>query len=96
MPTVEEIKEIAIPILKKAGIRRAGLFGSAARGDVRETSDIDILIEPNAGMTFSLFDLVHIKNSLEDAFGRKVDVIDYRSIKPLLRDSILEDEIAIL
>lgn len=94
MPTVEEIKEIAVPILKKAGIRRAGLFGSAARGEMHETSDIDILIEP--AQTISLFDLVHIKNELEDALLRKVDVVIYRSIKPRIRESVLRDEVAIL
>lgn len=94
MPTTDDIRKIAAPILKKAGIRKAGLFGSAARGDVHAESDIDILIEPSK--PFGLFDLVHVKNELEDAFQRKVDVIDYRSIKSRMRGSILEDEIAIL
>ncbi len=96
MPTTDDIRKIAAPILKKAGIRKAGLFGSAARGEVHEGSDIDILIEPIDQKRFSLFDLVGIKLSLEEALKRKVDVIDYRGIKPLLRESILEDEVSIL
>ena len=94
MPTTDDIRTIAAPILKKAGIRKAGLFGSAARGDMHEASDIDILIEPSH--TISLFDLAHIKNELEDALRRKVDVVIYHSIKSRIRASILRDEIAIL
>lgn len=96
MPTADDIRHIAAPILQKAGIRRAGIFGSAARGEARDGSDIDILIEPADQKRFSLFDLVGVKQSLEEALKRKVDVIDYRGIKPLLRESILEDEVPIL
>lgn len=94
MVAVDDIRRVAAPILKKAGIRRAGLFGSVARGDARDDSDVDILIEHS--QPYGLFELVHIKHLLEEALNRKVDVLDYRAIKPRMRSSIMTDEISIL
>ena len=94
METTDTIRQIAAPILKKAGIRKAGVFGSVARGDARVDSDVDILIEHS--VPYGLFELVRIKRELEAALRRKVDVIDYRAIKPRMRASILKDEVSIV
>lgn len=42
---IQTIKQLAIPVLKRYGLQRASLFGSAVRGDLKDTSDIDILVE---------------------------------------------------
>ena len=90
---IEEIKEKAVPILKKHQVVRAGLFGSAAKGNATDESDIDILVE--LGQEISLLEFVGIKLELEDLLGRKVDLVEYQAIKPLLREKILAEEIAI-
>ena len=92
--TIEEIKQKALPVLRQYRVRRAGVFGSMARGEATETSDIDILVDPPDGI--GLFDFVGIKLDLEDALGRKVDLVDYRAIKQRIRDRVLSDEVAIL
>ncbi len=93
-PTVDQLARIAAPILKKHKVTRAGLFGSAVRGQLRPRSDIDILVDISEPI--GLFDFVGIKLELEDAFGRKVDLAEYGTIKPLIRERILREEVPIL
>jgi len=60
-------------------IQRLALFGSWARGDAREDSDVDILVEvdPSIGLRF-----VDLGDQLEKALGRRVDLVSRRAIKP--------------
>ncbi len=86
-------KKKAVPILKRNNVVRAGVFGSFARGEARKNSDIDILIEFHGRK--SLLDLVGVKQELEETTKRKVDVLTYKSIHPLLKDIILKEEVRI-
>lgn len=91
MLTQQQIINTALPILLKHGVARAGLFGSHAEKDARDDSDVDLLIEPKAGS--SLLDFIGLKLELEDVFQRSVDLVDYRAIKPIIRDRVLAQEI---
>ncbi|MCK4344119.1 MAG: nucleotidyltransferase family protein [Bacteroidales bacterium] len=91
---LEEIKAIVIPILKKHNITKAGIFGSYANGSATAQSDIDLLVE--LGEKISLLDFVGIKFELEDALGQHVDLVEYESIKPLLKDDIMNSQVIIL
>lgn len=90
---VKDIQLKAVPILKRHAVKRAGVFGSSAR---REPSarDIDMLVEMTR--PYGLFSFISLKQDLEDALGTKVDLIDYASIKPVLRERILHDEVGVL
>ena len=92
--TIEEIKNKAVPILKDAGVTRSSLFGSYVRGEQKEDSDVDLLVDFPKGL--SLFDVAEIKYKLEDALGKKVDLVDYGRIKPRLKQYILSREVKIL
>lgn len=92
--TIEEIKDKILPILKKYGVKRAGIFGSVARGESTEESDIDILVEIEGRM--SLLDFAGLKLELEEILGRKVDLGEYSAIKPLIREEILKEVVPIL
>ena len=92
--TIEEIKDKILPILKKYGVKRAGIFGSVARGESTEGSDIDILVEIEGRM--SLLDFAGLKLELEEILGRKVDLGEYSAIKPLIREEILKEVVPIL
>ncbi|MBI2906500.1 MAG: nucleotidyltransferase family protein [Chloroflexi bacterium] len=94
IPTIDEVKEKAAAILRRYGATRAGIFGSVARGEMGRRSDVDILVE--IGDHLSLLDLVRINRELEEALGRKVDLVEYETIKPRIRDQILAEEIRIL
>lgn len=91
---IEEIKKKAVPILKEAGVTRSSLFGSVVRGEARGDSDIDILVEIPRGI--SLFDFVDLQLKLEQVLNRKVDLGEFSTIKPRLREYILQEAVQIL
>jgi hypothetical protein len=91
---LEEIKEKITPLLRSYGVKRAAFFGSFVRGEERKDSDIDILVEFEGEK--SLLDLAGLKIELEELLERKVDVLTYDSIHPLLKDKILEEQRVIL
>ena len=85
MPTAEEIlatlREQRTILSQRYPIQRLALFGSWARGDAREDSDVDVLVEvdPSIGLRF-----VDLGDELEKALGRRVDLVSRRAIKPSL------------
>lgn len=91
---IEEIERKILPILQRYGVKRVGLFGSCVRGEVKEDSDIDILVEIEEDI--SLLDFIGIKLELEEALGKKVDLVEYSTIKPLLRKRILDEQVVLL
>ncbi len=91
---IEEVKRKILPILKKYEVTKAGIFGSVVRGEETRESDIDILVEINTRM--SLLDFVGLKLELEDALGIPVDLGEYSAIKPIVKEQILSEEVAIL
>jgi predicted nucleotidyltransferase len=62
-------------ICDKYGISYLGLFGSMARGEAREDSDVDLLVKFDDHSNIGLFDLDRVQRDLEMRFGRKVDLI---------------------
>lgn len=91
---VGKIKEKILPILRRNGVSRAGIFGSYARGGQKKGSDIDLLVEFSERK--SLFDLVGLKLDLEEKLNKKFDVLTYNSLNYLLKDQILKEEVRIL
>lgn len=83
---IDEIKNKVVPILKNAGVIRSSIFGSYVRGEQKEDSDIDILVEFPKGK--SLLDLVDLQQKLEEALHKKVDVNTYNALYPQLRESV--------
>lgn len=90
---MDTITQKIIPVLEKYGVKKATLFGSYARGDYDENSDIDILIQPPKGMGLEFFGLKH---SLEDTLQKKVDLITYNGIDKYLKPYILQHQKDIL
>jgi predicted nucleotidyltransferase len=80
--------------LRAAGVRHAAVFGSVARGDATASSDIDVLVELDPEARVSLYDLMGIELRLREIFGRKVDVVSRRGLRPRLDDDILEDAVS--
>ena len=90
---INKIRPKIIEILRKRKVKKAGIFGSYARGEQKKRSDIDIVIQPPSGIGFGF---AGIKAELEKGTGIKVDLITYKSINPLIRDKILNEEIRLL
>ena len=91
MPTIEEIKSIAVSLGRQYGVEKIFLFGSYARGDNNETSDIDFRIDK--GNIRGLFQLCGFKNKLEDLLGKEVDVVTTQSLDSSFLNHIAKEEI---
>ena len=89
--TIDEIKNIVTPIAEKYQIAQVYLFGSFARGDFDEQSDIDIRIEK--GNLKGMFALCGFYTEVSDALGRKVDVLTTGSLSDEFLESIKRDEV---
>ncbi|WP_319508954.1 nucleotidyltransferase family protein [uncultured Methanolobus sp.] len=91
---IDDYKQTIVPILIKNDVDKAGIFGSFARNEAREDSDIDILVHFKNRK--SLFDLARLELELEKESHRKIEVITYDSISPLIKERILKEEVKIL
>ena len=89
---IENIKKKIVRPLKNEGIKKAGIFGSYARGEQKKNSDVDILIEFNG----SLLKLVALERGLKKILKKKVDLLTYGGMSPYLKDRILKEEIRII
>lgn len=76
--------------LRHLGVRRLGLFGSAARGEATEASDLDFLVELDRKTFDSYMD---VKELLERLFERRIDLVVAEALKPQLRPRILQETI---
>jgi len=93
---IEEMKKAAIPILRRYGVARAYLFGSYARGEQTESSDVDFLVEYAPGVRRSLLYHVRLINELEDALKADVDVVTEAALRPEIREEVLRERRAIM
>ncbi len=79
--------------LIKSNIKKAAIFGSFARNEENEKSDIDILIE---GEKLTLFDILNIEDKLQSITQRKIDIVEYQAVKPSLGKYIFSDLIQLI
>ncbi len=91
---IDSLKDKILPVLEKYQVKKASFFGSIIRGEFDEESDIDILVELSDEL--SLFDFIGLKNELEDTVGKKVDLVEYGTIKRALKKRILSEQVPIL
>lgn len=83
-----------IKIAKNYGALKVSLFGSYARGDAQESSDIDVLVELESGR--SLFDLIQLERELKETLGLEVDVFTPNSLHPRIRNRIMKERVPVL
>jgi predicted nucleotidyltransferase len=90
MDAISTLKEHEQFIRKKFGVRRIGIFGSFARGEEKEDSDLDVLVVFEEGQkTFDNY--MDLKFYLEDLYGREVDLVTEKALKPQLKNIIMKD-----
>ncbi len=86
---VREHREEILAVAARYGARNVRIFGSVARGEAGESSDVDFLVDMESGR--SLFDLAGLLTELRDLLGRDVDVVTESGLYWLLRRRILSE-----
>ncbi len=90
MTAIEILKEHEKTIRERFHVRKIGVFGSFARGEEREGSDVDVLVEFVRGCkTYDNY--MDLKFFLEDLFSRKVDLVTVEALRPQLKEGILQE-----
>ena len=86
-------REQILKIAAKHGARNVRVFGSVARGEADERSDVDFLVEMEPGR--SLLDMGGLLMELRELLGRDVDVVTERGLKPRIRARVLREAVAL-
>jgi predicted nucleotidyltransferase len=73
--TLDQIRELVEPVAIKLKLQRLWVYGSYARGEQTENSDIDLLMDDTASTVVSLYDLVNISDEFEKVFNKKIDLV---------------------
>lgn len=79
--------------LRRMGVRHAAVFGSVARGEAAAESDIDVLVDLDENRPIGIFEYARMKLYINELLKGPSDVVNRRTLKPLLRDNILRDAI---
>lgn len=94
--TLYDISKKVVPILQKHDVIHASVFGSFARGDATEDSDVDILVEFQEGLKKSLLDLVELKQQMEDNTGKAVDIVTRKGLDQKITKYVHKNIVQIL
>lgn len=78
-------------VAERQGFTDLAVFGSAARGDDRPDSDVDLLVQPPVGA--GLADMLRLEDAMQAVLGRGVDVVSYRGLDPKRDRDILRDKV---
>jgi predicted nucleotidyltransferase len=96
MVTLEQVRAQRDEIIRVAearGVRNVRVFGSVARGDAIESSDVDFLVDVDEGRT--LFDLGGVLMDLRDLLGCDVDLVPANGLRERVRDRVLREAVAL-
>jgi predicted nucleotidyltransferase len=85
----ELIREHLPELRNEYMVSKIGIFGSFARGEATNASDVDILVEFSRPV--DLFHFIGLQDRLAEILGRKVDLATPRALKPLIKDQILRE-----
>jgi len=91
MKLSESVKQKIVDKLEQEDATHIAVFGSYARGDANESSDIDILVQFSERK--SLIDTARIERELSDATGREIDIVTENSLSPHIADRIEDREV---
>ena len=80
---------------REIGVESLYLFGSTVRDEARADSDVDVFVDIKEGTSFSLFELLELKERLQAVLGVPADVMTRRSLHRVLKDQILNEAVRV-
>jgi predicted nucleotidyltransferase len=93
LETLRRVRREILALASRHGARNVRVFGSIARGDNGAGSDVDFLVDVEAGRT--LLDVIALEQDLEELLGQRVDVLTDGGLSPYLRQQILAEAAAL-
>jgi hypothetical protein len=90
---IKKLKDLDARLNEEFGVHRIGIFGSYARGEEREGSDIDLLVEFKRPV--DLFEFSRLRSFLADQLGTAVDLVTPNALKSMIKDNILKSVVYI-
>ena len=91
---VRALREMMPYLAERYGVKHLGVFGSYARGEADDRSDLDILVEFER-VPPTLWELIALERKLGDKLGVKVDLVMKKSLKPGIGEAILKEVVAV-
>lgn len=91
--SIKDLQNKLSPIFREHGVKHASVFGSVSRGDDREDSDVDILVDIDKPI--GVYEFIGLQFDLEDALGKKVDLVSNRAVNKYIKPFIEKDLISI-
>ena len=88
---VEVPESAVVDLCRRYQVKQMSVFGSAARGELRQDSDIDVLVEFAENATVDIFDFGHLESELSVLLGRRVDLVSRRGMNPRRAPHILSE-----
>lgn len=93
MLTIEEIKKAVAPICERYGVERLSLFGSYARGEADDKSDVDLIVDKYDSNKLIGFEWGGLYADMEEALGVEIDLLSRKSTRPKFLSKIAKDEV---
>ncbi|MDA0842320.1 MAG: nucleotidyltransferase family protein [Planctomycetota bacterium] len=90
---IKKLEQLSEKLNNEYGVASLSLFGSVARGEAGETSDVDVLVEFNRPTGY--FGLVKLQLYLEEVLGCSVDVCTPGGLKPRMREEVLKEAVRV-
>ena len=92
--SMDQLRDMILPLLCRYDMKRASVFGSYARGEATSESDIDVLLEGNE--SFRHFNVFAVAEELHKASGKSVDVYELSELgEGPFRDAVLREAVAL-
>ncbi|PKL46038.1 MAG: nucleotidyltransferase [Planctomycetes bacterium HGW-Planctomycetes-1] len=91
--TLKANRSMILELAARYGAKNIRVFGSAARGDFDQSSDIDFLVDMEKGR--SLLDMGGLLMELQELLGCKVDVVTPQGLRPRIRETVLKEAMAL-
>ncbi len=95
MVSIEQVRETIEPLVNQFGIAKVGIFGSYARREASDCSDLDILITFNKEKEMDLIEFIHLQNIISDKLSIPIDLVEEEYLNKDFASDVLQEVVYI-